>query len=601
MVWLKRGAVGRQPLRFAPLFSALCCSNGVFAPVVISVVLLLCLLGTANADDTEMPPLDPLLEQGLSGLALVILDQSEPDTADAAAWSQWLQRKIAVAGQARAWDVVLDEWRQLAGQWPSDELRLWLSTKAAEAHVAGQQGRAGRQVLLPLLWSGSVTEEQLSHWRWLVVRSYLAERRFEDGYDALLRYQHDYAAPADDEMARVKAELLLGLARYQEAVASSATLTTAPGRVVHLVARARLGLAVTLQDALDVASTLDDPALHDATREALVKTLAELAGNAEHGPQRVELFERLALADAGMGDGLWDSYGGYGAQLANQLQLLNGDYEPWLAAAQQLGQTSVVQAKAIYGWLALNASDQFSQQGHSHLAALIDETQPALMRPLYAGADGAMPAVIVDRLLEAAVAAQDMALADSLLARLEEAPDQLPAHALELRRAAVHALGGEHALAATALARVIASGNSLSAAYLSAYLDTALALLTAGESGAAYDALEAVLPKAPELSARQQVLYWMAQARMMEKRYAQAAGVFVMAATTMGLEPKGDWSRQAWREAANALELAGLPAEAVKVYETLLSSSSDKAQQFLLRRDLQRVQQLIRGSQPATH
>lgn len=594
--------MGPTLLRRIPRFISVVFPPRFFPPAALSGVVGVLLVGASHAADTSTPSLTPLLEQGLSGLALAVVDQSEPDARDTDAWSQWLRRKVAVAEQAGDWEAVLDQWRAFSAQIPPGELREWMATRAAQAYVATHQGSLARQLLSSLMWSNNADQAQVREWRWTTIRSYLDEQRFADGYDALLRYQQDYAAFTDDKTALVKAELLLAMAQYREAVVASASLTHPVGRAVHLVARMRLELTITVQDALAVIPVLGDPALHGQTRTSLVETLAALAAEATHGPQRIDLAEQLVLAGESA-DALWESYEGYGAQLANQLQLLKGDYEPWLSAAQRLGQTSSVQAKAIYGWMALNAPVTFSQIGHNRLAAFVAAADPALLRPLYTAAprlngSAAVPAEVLDRVLTSAIDAQDGALARAILLRMEEA--ETGATPLHLRHAAVDILAEDYASAAGALARVIEAGNSMTAADFDDYRDTALALLSAGEAGSAHEALAAVLPRVPELGARQQVLYWMARARAEQHRYVDAADLFVSAATTLGNGPLTEWSRQAWLGAAESLALAELPAEAVKIYEKLLDGELDGAQRVLVRQQLQQLRKRVAGAPQAS-
>ncbi|MDX1252514.1 MAG: hypothetical protein IDH49_09775 [Gammaproteobacteria bacterium] len=338
-----------------------------------------------------------LARQGAPDVALRFVDSHQPASADQPAeWARWERVRIAILQERKDWQAVVRRVAGFPAEAPQDFMR-WAWAQSAAAYIELGQGARSRDVLLRLLWTSrdGVDSAQIAQWRRMVIRSYIADGRKEDAYTSIVRYQQDYG-DADTQSRLLRAHVLLISGRPAEAVELLKSDGGPEARSLYLLARLRGG--GHQEDSMaEAAMALKNDKLAPAVKARLWATLAEGAGKiGEHG-RRIACLEQAVLLDEGglARDGLfaidtasvWDAYRNYARLLANQEQLLVGDFEPWFALAQRASDNNQpVQARALYALLALEADTlELRLRAHRQFTALLGKEKQGseLVRRLY--------------------------------------------------------------------------------------------------------------------------------------------------------------------------------------------------------------------------
>lgn len=558
-------------------------------------------------------PVDEIKNLSVAGaptLALKLLQQSEPKRdIDPAAWMQWQQQKIAIYQQQQKWDQVVGEFAGVQVEDLPFEFRSWFWTQMAQAYLMSDRGEEARVLLTPVIWSGSdVPAQTLQTWRRMLVESYLSEDRVIDAYTAMLRYRQDY--PEDDaiEWMIIQSRVLLANDRSPEAVSLLKTMEDPRAEVIVAVARHRLGetLDVSLVELL--LPKLGDPVLTFELRQQLLNVLVGQANLLPAGPQQIRLLERTVIAaedvegiEGSMAvDRLWRAYQDYGNQLANESQLLMGDFEPWYDAIDQQVKTSPLESRALLAVIATSDDKNSVQKAHLRLSHLLatQEREKALLRPLYLGTSqprevSALPEPVLYLLIDQALNSGDQASAARLMNLLQSSS---AAQTIDwrLRRARSQILAGVVPVGADIAKEVLRSGASLERAQFEYLGYIGFDLQRAGQLESAFQLFSLMLNDAPELSVRRELLFWMADIRVVEKKFDEAARLYFQAADVIKTDTQDLWPQIARQQAAQSLVKAGYLDDARQVYEHLLQDVTDPARQVVLQRELQQLQLLVR-------
>lgn len=342
-----------------------------------------------------------LARQGAADFALRFVERHQPALADQPAeWARWEQARITVLQERKDRQAVVQRVAALPAEAPRDFMR-WAWTQSAAAYIELGLGARGREVLLRLLWAprDGVDGAQIAQWRRMVIRSYIVDGRREDAYTAVVRYRQDYG-DTDAQARLLSAHVWLISGRLAEAVELSKSDGSPEARSLYLLARLRGG--GHQEDVMaEAAMALKNDRLTPAIKARLWATLAEGAGNiGEHGRQIACLEQAVLLDDGGLArDGLfaigtasvWDAYRNYARLLANQEQLLVGDFEPWFTLAQRaIDDNQPVRARALYALLALEADAlELRLRAHRQFATLLGKEKQGdeLVRRLYRGVE----------------------------------------------------------------------------------------------------------------------------------------------------------------------------------------------------------------------
>jgi len=255
-----------------------------------------------------------------------------------------------------------------------------------------------RSFLVKWLWDGVLDDGQLQESRRMVIDSYLAQRRPDTAYLAMLRFGQDYPAVVPDDIARFVEQLLLA-GGLTEAVNWLALLDESNPLKLLLRLKAQL---ITPEAAIAAArAALDPPPLLPEVRKGGKKALkmatmpvkpadkeaygywsviAQAAALRKTPAVQVEALEHqlnLALATRtglfGAGpDALWRAYDDLALAEANRAQLLIGEEAAWLELAVDSAASSQLVARSLFAYLARHAAaEDLRTTARARLAALL--------------------------------------------------------------------------------------------------------------------------------------------------------------------------------------------------------------------------------------
>lgn len=540
-----------------------------------------------------------LSQQGATGLAEFLMDQTEPDrVAQPLVWQQWQRDKIAVLMQRGEWAEVIREFEAQLDVHDTPELR-WLKLQAIQAYINQGQGEQARDLLLPMLWNEQPSAAEVTELRRLVVHSYLVDGRVDNARTAARRYELDHAgAEADSAWLALKARSLIAQGQSNDAAILAVVDDQPPVKAAYTLAL-MTGLTA-LDESLwkDGLHWLTQPGMDQQFRQAMSDALFNKAKQVSAWSSRIHYLQQLLALGAkdsaqqvALVDALWFAYREYGQQIANQQQLLIGNFDPWFELAAQIQAEQSTQSEALYAWLALNSNaPAVSDRAHDlFVMSLMSEGRAYAVRPLYLSAtqfsDSKLPTVLTYRLVDLALAEAELAQASKLMSQLE-APEGLNVIEWQLRRARLQILTGVSNYGIELLQQVVAA-ESLNQAQLQYLILATHDLKQKAKYDEAYTILAQLLNRAPQASMNQQLLFWMADARELEQRYTVAARLYLQAAA-QSQDSQSEWSMAALQRAAEVLQLADQPGDALRLYEQLWLVASG-SQRLMFQVEIQRL------------
>ncbi len=337
---------------------------------------------------------------------------------------------------------------------------------------------------------------------------------------------------------------------------------------------------------------LAEPQLGLAFKQSLFSALFEKIKQLDSLPERIEALEGLlGIADidgaqvTAVVDALWFALTEYGRRLANQQQLLMGNFDPWFELAAEMSQARSRKAEAIYAWLAVKAQGtDINARAHSLLVTLLEQQgHLQLLRAMYLSSSqfadvGVLPLAVMYRLVDMALAEADLGLASKLMSQLD-APKGVDIVEWQLRRARVQILAGSATYGADLLKEIVAA-ESLSQAQIANLLLAVQDLNSKAELEPAFAILAELSHKLPDSSSRRELLYWMAEIRMAQQQYSEAARLYLQSARLNMATDMGGWAEAARHRAAHALEHAGLLGDALNIYQTLSAATEGGARRI---------------------
>jgi len=435
---------------------------------VARLVAILVLLGTQAAlasggSEALLSEISRLAKGGTPGLAIALMDRYQPSAGeDPQAWMRWERERVYIHQMRGDWKSALGRLRVLPSGLPADFVRWAWTTMAAADIELGRSERARRR-LAKLIWTSSpqVLGQDLPEWRRLIIRAYLREGRIGDAHAAMLRYQQDYGDDAKDRQI-LQARVLLQADRPEDAAELLKDADTPQTQALLIVARARSGLGDAEGMREQAMASLDSGELDDGTAYQFWGALAELARaegdragevsaleNAVSLRRRAPTGEILVKLDA---DSLWQAYAGHAQQLANERQLLVGNFDEWFELAEKLSEQEPVGARSLYAYLGFHVGGEDERDmAHGRLVALLsaEKRDRELLRQLYRGSSrfpalDAVPKVARYALVDHAIGEGDVELALRLMSGLKEPPPGADALTWDLRSAWVLILAGHH-------------------------------------------------------------------------------------------------------------------------------------------------------------
>jgi len=571
-----------------------------------ATLTLLILLLAAGARAQEPTPAEPaaverLAEAGAVELALVLVDAHQGPAPAPGPWVAWERLRLQLLEDQGRWRDLAARAATLPSDLPVEFLR-WAGTRRAEAHLALGEGDAALGVARALIWSAHPpSRDELSHWRRLLLRAYLAADRGGDAYTTLVRYEQDYA-PNDAEWKRLRARVLLAVQRPQQARASLGTDADPRARPLYLLAALHSGAMTPKAVRHEAQRAAAAKQASPAVRAQLLAAAAEAARLSRDPEGELgHLAEALAVAAPPSGplkvDGqrLWRALGDYGRELGNRRQLLIGRDQEWFEAAADLAADHPWRAAALYSVPALGRSAQRGA-AHRHLGGLLVQRAQGLvlLQALYidgggpAGLDD-LPAELRLRLADRALEAGDFGLASRLLGDVSSPPAGEDRWAWQLRRARILVMGGDYDGADAALGGLLDGVEVLPRTRADRLMQVLFDLQRVERHRLALTLFER-LPLDPEdRKLQREVLYWRADSHKALNEHVQAARLYLESAWLTGTDSMGPWAQTAQYQAADALAEAGLLADSRRVYGRLLAATKDPGRQAVIRSRLQQL------------
>ena len=576
----------------------------------ISIILLApspAPLWAAQDDGHSLQALREMAAAGAPGLALQRMQEAQPEAADRPeAWAEWERARIAILIDAGAWQRALDSLTDLPGATP-EPFRRWALERRADLHLELNQPDAARALLRELLWHAGpgASALELRRWRRLVVRSHLVAGDLDDAVTALRRYDQDYADRSTADLV-LQTRILLRAGRADEANARLPAAATAELHALRLLAQLRRGAvdpwAVWLR-ARD-ATAVDSVDAAAAARFWFVA--AEAAAEQSDPGGRALAVERAAARVASLpaaetlfrvgGSALWRAWLELGRSYANEQRLLIGDDAAWFEAVQASLPRYPVRARSLLAVVALRGGTTVRETAHARLLDSLAEHGPglAVARQAYLHSDrfpvlGQVPPIVRYRLVDDALARDDLELATRLLEDLRAAPGNADAYNWRLLRARVLILGGRPRDGAEALASVLSDYDQLGGGRLDRLMQVVFDLQGARAHESALALLERLGERDLPGQRRRELLYWRAESHQALDAHARAAELYLRSATLLDGKGGDPWGQTARYQAAGALAEAGLISDARRIYEHLLRVTTDSKRRATLRQRLERL------------
>jgi tetratricopeptide (TPR) repeat protein len=296
-------------------------------------------------------------------------------------------------------------------------------------------------------------------------------------------------------------------------------------------------------------------------------------------------------------DTLWQNYLAFAMKVGNAEQLLIGNDDAWLKLAEQTDKRYPIRKRSLYALISQRGYHPESrEQASLKLATLLQEQENgmAVVEQLFLRSgrypDAAqLPTGVAYLLVDAAIHDGDLSMASQLLSALPEPPDNTAKFPWQLRRVKVFILAGKITAAVELLHQLIQAIPSYSETQRDQLIQLLFDLQTVGENEAAYQLLAQVYQLAPDLELRRELLFWMADSRNAQGKYAEAARLYLQSATLIDVKSMDPWAQTARYNAAEALAKGGMLSDAAHIYVQLLKVTKKADRRAVLRRGLEKV------------
>jgi hypothetical protein len=528
-----------------------------------------------------------LAQSGAAQLALSRVERQQPRDPAAAQWGDWEALRCRLLGRLERHKEVIERAAMLTT--PSAAGAV-CHAEAARSALADRQPAVARAHAARLIWQQKSAPAEIQAVRLLVIESYVMEKRGEEAYRSMLRYQQDFPPLGKATAARF-VEALLGLDLDKEAVTWLPQLDEASPEKLAL--RARAGLASP-----EAAVAQARAAIAKGGGAGYWRAIADVARRQRSATLEIEALEQLLQAADPRGPDsrraareLWQAYSAAALDVANRQRLLVGDDAGWADFAARRAGPEPAAARALFAHLAQRAQSADArhtaqlQLAASLRSARLDLAALALYEEAFPDA-GALDAQ--SRHLLGALAENRNRPASALrywqgLA----APADMTTEDWLLRVARV-AMGAGKTDVAAAGARQSLAGGKAPPERVQQAAALAQELQDAGKRELADGLFEQILAVADAAQART-VLYGQARIHDQNGQAAAAAEYYLRSALLAETRPPDSLALQARLQAGLNLARAGYKADARAQFEWLLQNSRDPAQLEVARRELKKL------------
>jgi hypothetical protein len=560
--------------------------------VVWRILVLLCaaLPLPALAAPLEDPTsVRGMLNSGARELALAQVEALQPRDSAAPRWAEWEGLRCEALARLNRREALLGRASALGSERFAPALNPCL-LEAARA-VAQDDPPSARSYAAKLLWQAPASAAESRAARLVVIESYLAERRADDAFTSMLRFQQDYR-PLDADTSERFADRLLDLGRDADALHWIASDSASASRLRLQLRTGTLAPEAVITQARAAYARNPNPAYWRAVHEA--------AERSRDGSLQVEALERvLQSVDARNESGqnaaaqrLWQAYLATASEIGNREQLLMGDDGAWADfAARRLGPDPFL-SRAFYAYLAQRAQNADIrrnaqlQLAYSLYSAGLDATALRAMQRIGFEIEALDEQT---RYLLGTIASKnnDPALTLKLWNGL---PTPANVNAIEwqltLARTALQA--GDAPLSVDTIKRLLDGRSTISRELAQRVLELGQEMLDMRTIDAALSVYELVVPLSNDGQARE-ALFGLGRAYELSGEPVPAAAHYLRSALLVQAAAPDPLAFQARLLAALNLMRAGLRNDARAQFEWLLKNSKDPALTEAAKRGLSRL------------
>jgi tetratricopeptide (TPR) repeat protein len=467
------------------------------------------------------------------------------------------------------------------------------------------QGDDARRHLRHLIWGESLPDAPaLQRYRDLVIRSYMVDGLIDAAQLAMLRYQQDYR-DLDPAALVLRAEVLLAAARYDEAISVLAPVKTEEARVLAILARLRQKHTLSAKDQRKLRWLGGQVNLPRRVNYLAWSAQAELAQTEGNDQAAILALERalvlqpehiavpFVVTDAGQ---LWQLYRHLAEQLGNQNRLLQGDDRSWLKLAKKSLAKEPLQARALYAYLAQEASRPANRAlAHDRLIEqllLLPQGEDLLERvyqPLFESrVIDTLPVKVRYFFADRALSRGDLDSASRYLARLDHAPEGEDNVAWNLRRARILIMAGKVDDGVEVLRAQLHGQKPLQGQNLDRFMQVVFDLQTVKAHPAAIELFTTLLQQSKSIKLQRELHFWLADSYRAQGELETAATHYLKSAALSAGDGEGQlWAQSAKYQAARSLADAGLYDDARTLYLQLLKATDDTNRKAVLRHEMQ--------------
>lgn len=561
--------------------------------IVLSALLALVALSHVPARAAAME--DPtavraMLSAGAGELALARIEALQPRDTAQPRWAEWEGLRCEALARLGRHDALRARVSALDPERFGGPLATCL-VQGARAALAQKDAADARALAARVIWQVASSPASVKDARLVAIDSYLVERRGDDAFRSMLRFQQDYR-PLEPAVADHFAESLLGLGLDSEALNWVAGDRVTPARLIlqartgtatpeAIVSQARAALARTPHPGYWRA--MHEAAMKNGNRslqvEALERLLQDLDPRDE--PARTEAARRLL-----------QTYLATASEAGNRERLLVGDDGAWADyAARRLGADAFL-ARAFYAYLAQQAQNADIrrnaqlQLAYSLYSGGLENTALRVMQQM------GVPLERLDeqtRYLLGTIASKhnDAALALKLWIGLKPPPN-LNAIEWELTLARTALQAGDVPESVDTLKRLLDGRKTVTAALGQRVLELAQEMLDLRMTEAARQVYELLLPLSEPAQARE-ALFGLGRAYELGGDAVAAAASYLRSALLVQAVAPDPLAYQARLLAALNLMRAGLKDDARAQFQWLLRNSKDPALMEAAKRGLSRL------------
>ncbi len=573
----------------------------------LSVILLLCgLCGHADshADNDDLFQRVALLTaNGATQLALRALDNGQPPVEQTEDWVRAEQLRLAIYRKQGAWDALTGRLERMPAELPLINQHR-IVTHAVEMLLQSERGGQSRKYLRELIWHGSGDSIQISHWRRLLIRSYLLDGRLIDAQIAMERYQKEYA-PTDQNWLYLYGLTLLKSGSFRQAAAQFSLVQNDRARALSGLSRLRSGVDKP-EDVIKQSAALYERVKRSDDEPIVMQRVwslqAEAADKSSDKTLRVKALEKLFSrplqtdvehpVEFSPAD-LWRAYRALGADIGNRENLLVGDTDAWLRSAIKIKSGNKYAARAIHALLAVEAEGS-GQKDRLHgefydilrgadleYVAISLYTDRSMFETI-----GDTPPSIRHRIVRYAVQKRQINLAASMAQDLTATYAGQDPDEWKLIRARLAIYSGDLAGGTVLLDQMVRSKVSLEENLASRIMQLVFDLQSVDQYAQAYELLLIIQERVDSQKQKRELHFWIADSLKGMEQYAQAAESYIRSASSGG-DNFDMWGQTARYHAAEALALGGMLADARAMYEGLLQVITDPGRVISVERKIQ--------------